>query len=207
MLQYWNNFSTSNTSRSVSGSVMWEMLGPRFQCFQLKSMPVVRSWVRVRNGQAKTLTGIVVTVPQKWRGEGNFPASSSAVCAEASKSIDRDCCGPVWVCAALLLPDPSWAEWPCLVEDILSWTQQLSLQPSACSRCAGSRRFILWQMLSQSCNYEDSLSFPALFLVLCKLELNLGIFVHQQLSFSSCCKLMIATHRKQEITLYCWKQQ
>lgn len=190
MLQYWNNFSTSSTNRSVSGSVMWEMLGPR-------------------NGQAKTLTGIVVTVPQKWRDEGNFPASSTAVCAEASKSIDRDCCGLVWVCAALLLPDPSWAEWLCLVEDILSWTQQ----HSPCSRCAGFRRFVLWQLLSQSCNYEDSvvlfgvLSFPALFLVLCKLELNLGIFAHQQLSFSSCCKFMIATHRKQEITLYCWKQQ
>lgn len=73
-------------------------------------MPVVRAGVRVRSRHAETLTGIVVTVPQKRKGEGNLTASSAAMCAErhgaeASKSIGRDCCGLCCECAALLLPD------------------------------------------------------------------------------------------------------
>lgn len=48
----------------------------------------------VRSGYAETPTGTAVSVPQKPRGEGNFPASFTAVCvlcpaeghgAEASK--------------------------------------------------------------------------------------------------------------------------
>lgn len=65
---------------------------------------------KIKSGHAEILTGIVVTVLKKLRGEGNLPASSTAVCAEgqgaeASKSIDRDCCGPAASFAAWLLPD------------------------------------------------------------------------------------------------------
>lgn len=125
--------------------------------FQLNSMTVLRAGVRARNRHAEILTGIMVTVPQKWRDEGNFPACSTAVCAgrhcaEASKSIDRDCCGPaVSLCSSAA--STLCLNWVVLVEDKPSWTQQLSLQPSASSRCAGSRRCVLWQLLNQSCNY------------------------------------------------------
>lgn len=83
----------------------------------------------------------------------------------------------------LLLPASAQAEWLQSVEDMPSWTQQLSPLLSACSRCAGSRSLVPWQLLNQGHNYGHSMillalfmpSFPALwFPALCRLELNVG---------------------------------
>lgn len=181
----------------------------------------------VRSGYAETLTGTAGAGPQKLSGEGNFPAALTVcVCALQRGMVQR---GMVQrhlnpppnrygslqcACAALLLPASARAERLRSVEDALSWTQQLSPLLSACSRCAGSRRLIPWQLLNQRHNYGHSM---ILFGVLCHLSQHCVsqhcagwswmwvFFVHQQLSSRSCCKYTIAIHGKQEIIIHCLK--
>lgn len=199
---------------------MWETFETQFQRFLWRATSIMV----LKESMQKHCQVLQWQYPRKEVARGTYWLPlQQRVCALHRGMVQRHLNLPpqryrsLWSsCEFLLLPASAQAEWLRSVEDVPSWTQQLSPLLSACSRCAGSRRLIPWQLLNQRRNYGHTHDFICrvyaifpriVFFSIVQVGAEYGRLVHQQLNVSSCCKYTTAIQGKQEILIYSLKQQ